>query len=136
MKESTLIFTTSRIETHHLADKHHTMEQENVTMADASGANDSHGSNIRLCPLCNKPKESMFLVQFLACFSDVPNRRHIEVAFKRHAAYCKKQQDKLKKRKRSCKNCRRAKSKCSFELQVSENTAWSSCGSYLQTYIY
>ncbi|KAI0525588.1 hypothetical protein F5B22DRAFT_350496 [Xylaria bambusicola] len=54
--------------------------------------------NIRFCDLCNKPIVS-------------------ETAFKRHLAYCRRTAGKPKKRKRSCRECHRAKAKCSFERQ-------------------
>ncbi|KAI1173702.1 hypothetical protein F4777DRAFT_426885 [Nemania sp. FL0916] len=57
-------------------------------------------SNIRFCNLCYKPITS-------------------ESGFKRHVAYCRRTVGKTKKRKRSCKQCHRAKAKCSFEPQCS-----------------
>ncbi|KAI0552643.1 hypothetical protein F4679DRAFT_75537 [Xylaria curta] len=72
---------------------------------DTPMANDLDGSNsIHFCNLCNKPITS-------------------ESAFKRHVAYCRRTVGKPKKRKRSCKQCHRAKAKCSFELQCSRCTS-------------
>lgn len=63
--------------------------------------NDVDGSNsIYFCELCSKP---------------ITN----ESAFKRHVAYCRRTFGQPKKRKRSCKQCHRAKAKCSFEPQCS-----------------
>ncbi|KAI0197292.1 hypothetical protein EV127DRAFT_7328 [Xylaria flabelliformis] len=68
---------------------------------DTPMANDLDGSNsIHFCNLCNKPITR-------------------ESAYKRHVAYCRRTVGKPKKRKRSCKQCHRAKAKCSFELQCS-----------------
>ncbi|KAI8947941.1 hypothetical protein F4801DRAFT_486878 [Xylaria longipes] len=77
-----------------------------MTVADTPPmANDPDGgSSIHFCDLCNKPITS-------------------ESAFKRHVAYCRRTVGKPKKRKRSCKQCHRAKAKCSFELQCSRCTS-------------
>ncbi|KAI0491119.1 hypothetical protein F4859DRAFT_508909 [Xylaria cf. heliscus] len=76
-----------------------------MTVADSPMANDAEGSgSIHFCNLCNKPITS-------------------ESAFKRHVAYCRRTAGKPKKRKRSCKQCHRAKAKCSFELQCSRCTS-------------
>ncbi|KAJ3564347.1 hypothetical protein NPX13_g7876 [Xylaria arbuscula] len=70
-----------------------------MTTTDTSSKNDPDAkSNIRFCDLCNKPIVS-------------------ETAFKRHLAYCRRTAGKPKKRKRSCRECHRAKAKCSFEPQ-------------------
>ncbi|KAI0401292.1 hypothetical protein F4802DRAFT_580785 [Xylaria palmicola] len=73
-----------------------------MTVLDAPMVSDFEGSssNIHFCNLCNKPIAS-------------------ESAFKRHVAYCRRTVGKPKKRKRSCKQCHRAKAKCSFEPQCS-----------------
>ncbi|KAI0457051.1 hypothetical protein F5B21DRAFT_108211 [Xylaria acuta] len=76
-----------------------------MTIADTPMSNDLDGSSsIHFCNLCNKPITS-------------------ESAFKRHVAYCRRTVGKPKKRKRSCKQCHRAKAKCSFELQCSRCTS-------------
>ncbi|KAI1424422.1 hypothetical protein F5Y12DRAFT_785398 [Xylaria sp. FL1777] len=61
-------------------------------------------NSIRFCDLCSKPIVS-------------------ETAFKRHLAYCRRTLGKPKKRKRSCRQCHRAKAKCSFESQCSRCTS-------------
>ncbi|GAW17288.1 hypothetical protein ANO14919_067430 [Xylariales sp. No.14919] len=72
-----------------------------MTIADTSVTNDADGgSTIHFCHLCNKPILS-------------------ETAFKRHLAYCRRTVGKPKKRKRSCRQCHRAKAKCSFDLPCS-----------------
>ncbi|GAP84021.2 putative c6 finger domain protein [Rosellinia necatrix] len=72
-----------------------------MSAADTPMANDGDGSNsIYFCDLCNKPITS-------------------ESAFKRHMVYCRRTFGQPKKRKRSCKQCHRSKSKCSFEPQCS-----------------
>ncbi|KAI1469905.1 uncharacterized protein F4812DRAFT_469937 [Daldinia caldariorum] len=53
---------------------------------------------IRFCNLCNKPIST-------------------ESAYKRHVAYCRRTQDRPKKRRRSCRECHSAKAKCSFETE-------------------
>ncbi|KAI1308890.1 hypothetical protein F5Y03DRAFT_84984 [Xylaria venustula] len=72
--------------------------------ADAPARNDlDGGSSVRFCDLCSKPIVS-------------------ETAFKRHLAYCRRTVGKPKKRKRSCRQCHRAKAKCSFDSQCSRCT--------------
>ncbi|KAI0194628.1 hypothetical protein F4808DRAFT_441176 [Astrocystis sublimbata] len=71
-----------------------------MTIADTPMADAEGTSNIRFCNLCNKPITS-------------------ESALKRHVAYCRRTLGQPKKRKRSCKQCHRAKAKCSFEIQCS-----------------
>ncbi|KAI0434623.1 hypothetical protein F5Y09DRAFT_296033 [Xylaria sp. FL1042] len=76
-----------------------------MTIADTPMRNDPEGtSNIRFCDLCSKPIVS-------------------ETAFKRHLAYCRRTVGKPKKRKRSCRQCHRAKAKCSFDPQCSRCTS-------------
>ncbi|KAI0108667.1 hypothetical protein GGR51DRAFT_558980 [Nemania sp. FL0031] len=63
---------------------------------------DSHdeSNSIHFCDICYKPIAR-------------------ESAYKRHLAYCRRSVGRTKKRKRSCKQCHRAKAKCSFEPQCS-----------------
>ncbi|KAJ8127459.1 hypothetical protein O1611_g6176 [Lasiodiplodia mahajangana] len=65
-------------------------------MADGHEGN----STIHFCDVCYKPIAR-------------------ESAYKRHLAYCRRSVGRTKKRKRSCKQCHRAKAKCSFETQCS-----------------
>ncbi|KAI0398146.1 hypothetical protein F5Y17DRAFT_215760 [Xylariaceae sp. FL0594] len=67
-------------------------------MADLSRVKDTSAVYVPLCNICNKPTTSAS-------------------ALKRHVAYCRRTLGKPKKRKRSCKRCREAKAKCSFEPQ-------------------
>ncbi|KAI1396244.1 hypothetical protein F4819DRAFT_143841 [Hypoxylon fuscum] len=53
---------------------------------------------IRFCGLCNKPIST-------------------ESAYKRHVQYCRRSQDRPRRRPRSCKECHSAKAKCSFESE-------------------
>ncbi|KAK5627101.1 hypothetical protein RRF57_002816 [Xylaria bambusicola] len=70
-----------------------------MSVADMPMKNEPGGvGSIRFCDLCNKPIVG-------------------ETAFKRHLAYCRRTAGKPRKRKRSCRECHRAKAKCSFERQ-------------------
>ncbi|KAI1332103.1 hypothetical protein F5Y16DRAFT_394805 [Xylariaceae sp. FL0255] len=62
----------------------------------ATSRNDHESGKLRFCDMCKKPIAS-------------------ETAYKRHVAYCRRTLGKPKKRKRSCKHCHVAKSKCTFE---------------------
>ncbi|KAI1414418.1 hypothetical protein F5Y13DRAFT_158512 [Hypoxylon sp. FL1857] len=55
---------------------------------------------LQFCNLCSKPIAT-------------------ESAYKRHIAYCRRTQGRIRKRRRSCKECHSAKAKCSFEPECS-----------------